>query len=81
MSGDGGDLTDPELDEAANMTAIVSALAKQVWSLSGLKVSWQVLRKLESSLVRFLAHDFLAETTEEPGFSQVKKSKFCLNLL
>ena len=27
--GDGGDLTDPELDEAANMTAIVSALAKQ----------------------------------------------------
>ena len=31
----------------------------QVWSLSGLKVSWQVLRKFESSLVRFLAHDCL----------------------
>ena len=31
----------------------------QVWSVSSFNVRRQVLRKLESSLVRFLAHDFL----------------------
>ena len=40
----------------------------QVWSLSGLKVSWQVLRKLESSLVRFHAHDCLDDHRQRRAF-------------
>ena len=70
----------------------------QVWSLSGLKVSWQVLREnlnqvssvsllmtastalaneglfeltRRPSLTRAVSLSF-AETTEEPGYSQVK---------
>ena len=45
-----------------------SSSVSQVWSLSSLKVSWQVLRKLESSLVRFLAHDFLAGPRQRRAF-------------
>ena len=75
--------------------------SKQVWSLSGLKVSWQVLREnlnqvssvsllmtastalaneglfeltRRPSLTRAVSLSF-AETTEEPGRSQVKKLK------
>ena len=75
---------------------------KQVWSLSGLKVSWQVLREnlnqvssvsllmtastalaneglfeltRRPSLTRAVSLSF-AETTEEPGFSQVKSQNF-----
>lgn len=50
---------DPALADGEGLDdrTLAAAGHDQVWSLSSFKVSYQVLRKLELSLVCFLAHD------------------------